>query len=183
MKELKAGDLIAFDCLYRRYYRKIYQFSFRILKSSEDAENIVQDVFLTLFEKRLRIEKCSSVRCYIFTITYNSAVSQIRRKAKESRYLEYLKSIQVSSQAPADLQLEHDQLVDRLNNIVNSLPDRQREVYNLHRNKGLKYKEIASRMNLSVNTIENHMSRAIKKIRQEMSNYNLMGLIFCFLFL
>jgi RNA polymerase sigma-70 factor (ECF subfamily) len=171
MREIKAENMLAFDGMYKKYSKKLYKFVYSILKSSEDSENIVQDVFLTLWENRNKITKESSIKYYIFTVAYNSAISIIRKKVRDSQFVEYLESLQDFNQEPVDTELEFNELTDKLNNIVNNLPERQKEVYLLHKVEGLKYQEIAERLNISVNTLENHMSRALKNIREKMGNY------------
>jgi len=182
MQEIKAGNMFAFDVLYKKYSKRLYKFAYSILKSSEESENIVQDVFLNLWENRHKVEKDSSVKYYVFTIAYNSAISIIRKKTRESQFIEYLKSLQDLNQEPVNIELEYNELTDKLNDIINHLPDRQKEVYLLHRVEGLKYQEIAERLNISVNTIENHMSRALKTIRAKLGNYSLIAVLFWFLF-
>lgn len=182
MLEIKADSMFAFDMLYKKYSKRIYKFSFSILKSAEESENVVQDVFLNLWENRYRVEKNSSVKYYIFTIAHNSAVSMIRKKAKESQYIEFLKLQQELKQEPANLELEYTELTKKLDEIVNNLPQRQKEVYMLHMVKGLKYHEIAEILNISINTIENHMSRAFITIRKKLVDYSLTALLFWFLF-
>jgi len=173
---------MAFDALYRNYSRRLYKFSIAILKSSEEAENIVQEVFLNLWLNREKIEKGSSVKYYIFTIAYNSSISIIRKRIKESRFIEYLRTLQDINQEPVDMQIEYNELEEKLTMIIDSLPERQKEVYLLHRIEGLKYSQIAERLNISVNTIENHISRALKTIRQKLGNYSLLAILFTFLF-
>ena len=92
MQEIKADNMFAFDVLYRKYSKKVYKFGYSILKSTEESENLIQDVFLNFWENRHKIEKDSSIKSYIFTITYNSAISIIRKKARESEFVEYLKA-------------------------------------------------------------------------------------------
>ena len=182
MQEIKAGNMLAFDELYRKYNKRLYKFSYSILKSKEDTENIIQDVFLNLWTNRNKVEKGASVKYYIFTIAYNAAISVIRRKAKESEFFEYLKTLQDLTQEPVDLQLEYNELEEKLTSIIHSLPERQREVYLLHRMEGLKYSEISERLNISVNTIENHMSRVLKTIREKFGNHSLLAILFSYLF-
>lgn len=182
MQEIKAGNMMAFDALYRNYSRRLYKFSIAILKSSEEAENIVQEVFLNLWLNREKIEKGSSVKYYIFTIAYNSSISIIRKRIKESRFIEYLRTLQDINQEPVDMQIEYNELEEKLTMIIDSLPERQKEVYLLHRIEGLKYSQIAERLNISVNTIENHISRALKTIREKLGNYSLLAILFTFLF-
>jgi RNA polymerase sigma-70 factor (ECF subfamily) len=183
MNEIKAGNMLAFDALYNKYNRKIFNFAVSILKSTEDAENILQDVFLKLWLNRNNIEKGSSVRYYIFSIAYNSSITIIRERMKESRFFETLKRIQNIELDPVNLELEYKEMEGRLNEIIESLPARQKEVYILHKVEGLKYSEIAEKLNISVNTIENHMSRALKTIRERLGNYSLMSILFAFLYI
>lgn len=182
MQEIKADNMFAFDILYKKYCKRVFKFAFSILKSPEESENLVQDVFLNLWENRLNVEKNSSIKSYVFTITYNSAVSIIRKKVRESEFVEYLKSLQEVGEESVDIALEYKELTDKLERILNELPQRQKEVYLMHRVEGLKYNEIAERLNISVNTIENHMSRALKTIRQKLGNYSLIAILFWYLF-
>jgi len=181
MIEISAGNMLAFDELYRKYSNRLFRFSFSILKTTDEAENITQDVFLKLWLNRKKVEKGSSVKYYIFTIAYNSAISIIREKVKESQFIEYVKTLQDSIQNSVDLQIEYNELDEKLNEIINALPVRQREVYLLHRVEGLNYSEISERLHISGNTVENHMSRALKAIRVKIENYSLLAILFCYL--
>ena len=182
MQEIKAGNMFAFDALYEKYCKRVYKFAYSILKTREEAENLMQDVFLNLWENRHKVEKGSSVKSYVFTITYNSAISIIRKKARESEFVEYLKAVQKINVDPVDMVLEYNELTNKLDEIIYSLPKRQKEVYLLHKVEALKYNEIAERLHISVNTIENHMSRVLKTIREKLGNYSLIAILFVFLF-
>ena len=182
MLEIKAGNMLAFDALYKKYSARIYKFAFSILKLPEEAENIVQDVFLNLWINRDKVDRVSSVRYYVFSIAYHSSISVIRKRLKESKFLdELLRQQELTQESPA-LQAEYRELEEKLNAVVNALPSRQKEVYLLHRVEGLKYAEIAQRLNISVNTIENHMSRALRTIRERLGDYSLLAMLFWFLF-
>lgn len=182
MREVKADNMLAFDVLYKKYSKRLYKFAFGILKSTEESENIIQDVFVNLWENRLNVEKESSIKYYIFTIAHNAAISQIRKNVRASQFIEYLKLQQPVNQEAPSTELEYSELKVRLDDIIDHLPDSQRKVYLMHRVEGLKYKEIADKLHISVNTIENHMSRALKTIREKLGKYSLGALIFCFLF-
>jgi RNA polymerase sigma-70 factor (ECF subfamily) len=184
MLEIKAENMFAFDLLYKKYSRRLYKFGYSILKSQAEAEDLIQDVFLNLWKNRCNVEKDSSIKSYVFTIAYNSAISIIRKKAKESEFVEYLKSLQELNinEEPVNVELEYNELTNKLDEIIKALPQRQKEVYLLHRVEGLKYNEIAERLHISVNTIENHMSRALKTIREKLGNYSLIAILFWYLF-
>jgi RNA polymerase sigma-70 factor (ECF subfamily) len=182
MLEIKADNVFAFDVLYKRYSKRLYKFGHSILKSQEEAENLIQDAYLNLWENRYKVEKDNSVKSYLFTIAYNSAISIIRKKARESVFIEYLKSLQEINEEPVNVELEYKELTNKLDEIIKALPQRQKEVYLLHKVEGLKYNEIAERLNISVNTIENHMSRALKTIREKLGKYSLIAILFWYLF-
>jgi RNA polymerase sigma-70 factor (ECF subfamily) len=182
MREIKADNMFAFDLIYKKYSKKIYKFGYSLLKSHEETENLVQDVFLNLWENRHKVEKDSSIKSYIFAITYNSAISILRKKAMESKFVEYLKSLQIIYEKPVNMELEYTELTNKINEIVYALPQRQKEVYLLHKVEALKYSEIAVLLDISVNTIENHMSRALKTIRKKLGNYSLIAILFLHLF-
>ena len=182
MQEIKADNMFAFDLIYKKYSKKLYKFGYSLLKSHEETENLVQDVFLNLWENRNKVEKDSSIKSYIFAITYNSAISILRKKAMESKFVEYLKSLQIINEKPVNMELEYTELTNRINEIVYALPQRQKEVYLLHKVEALKYSEIAVLLDISVNTIENHMSRALKTIRKKLGNYSLIAILFLHLF-
>ena len=183
MLEIKADNMFAFDVLYKKYCKRVYKFGYSILKSPEESENLMQDVFLSLWENRHKVEKDSSIKSYVFTIAYNSAISVIRKKIKESQFVEYLKSLQVINIDPVNVEIEYNELTKKLDEIVKALPQRQKEVYLMHKVDGLKYSEIAERLHISVNTIENHMSRALKTIRKKLGNYSLIAILFWYLFI
>jgi RNA polymerase sigma-70 factor (family 1) len=182
MKEIKADNMLAFDALYKRYSKKVYQFGEAILRSQWEAESLMQDVFMKLWENRQKIQKDGTVKYYLFTTTYNSAISIIRKKAREHEYINYLKSIQVVDFGPVDTELEYKELSGKLDEAIAKLPGRQREVYVLHKVKGLKYSEIAANLKISVNTVENHMSRALKSLRKELKDFTLITILFLHLF-
>ena len=182
MQEIKADNMFAFDVLYKKYCKRVYKFGYSILKSPEDSENLMQDVFLRLWENRHKVEKDASIKSYVFTIAYNSAISVIRKKIKESLFVEYLKSLQEINIEPVNIELEYNELTKKLDEIVKALPQRQKEVYLMHKVDGLKYSEIAERLHISENTIENHISRALKTIREKLGNYSVIAILFFYLF-
>jgi len=182
MQEIKADNMFAFDALYGKYSRKLYRFGYSILKSKEDSENLIQDVFLNLWENRHKVEKNASIQSYVFTIAYNSAISILRKKTKDFQFVEYLKSLQEITEEPVNVELEYNELTAKLDMIINELPQRQKEVYLLHKVEGLKYNVIAEQLHISVNTIENHMSRALKTIREKLGDYSLFAILFWYLF-
>ncbi|MDD4108854.1 MAG: RNA polymerase sigma-70 factor [Prolixibacteraceae bacterium] len=167
---VKKGDLACFDIMYRYYSIRLYSFILQILKNKFDTEGIVQDTFMKIWEQREKLDTCSSLDSYLFTIAYNKTVSLLRKRLSERKYVDYLISIQNSDINTGET--DNTELLEfsyRISILTEKLPDRQKEVFKLHRIKGLTYKQIAEILNISVNTVENHMVKALKYLRQNLN--------------
>ena len=184
IKQFKADDMSAFDIIYRKYSKKLHRFAYSIIKVKPDAEGIVHEVFIKVWEKRNKIDEYLSFESYLFTITYNTTISFIRKKVKESKYIEYLKSIQNPSiQSTIIPEIEYKELKDKSEKIIGLLPPRQKQIYKLSREEELTYKEIAAKLSISVNTVETHMERALKSIRKKLGDVSIVLLILYYLFI
>jgi RNA polymerase sigma-70 factor, ECF subfamily len=182
---LKIGDATAFDQIYHRYSHKLYSFVFRILKDEADVEDIVQEVFIKIWEFREKLDDSRMLNSLIFTIAYNSSISLIRKKISNSRYIEYLKNnsvIQVPDNSPGEIEIT--ELNHHVEKLIQNLPDRQKRVYLSHREMGLTYPEIAKEMGISKNTVENHMVKTLKYLRKNLKDFLVITRFFlCLLFL
>ncbi len=184
ISRLREGDKTAFDFIYYQYSHKLFSFVYKILKSKADTEEVVQEVFVRIWENKNRLSDASLLNSYLFTIAYNQSISLIRKKISGLKYLEHLKNASLLSSAPSQIdELEWKELSTRLEHLIESLPERQKQVYLLHRNDGLTYLQIAERLGISVNTVENHMSRALGFLRAHLGDSLLMNFLFIHLFL
>lgn len=182
---LKNGDMLAFDQVYEQYSHKLFSFVFKILKNENDAEEIVQEVFVKIWESRHKLGSCKLFNSYIFTIAYNHSISLIRKKINNKKYLEYLKYSSVINATPSGIsEIESNELSDQVERLIEKLPERQKQIYRLHREKGFTYPEIANQLGISQNTVENHMAKALKYLRRNLlNNTTLISLMFMYLFL
>jgi RNA polymerase sigma-70 factor (family 1) len=184
LNSLKNGDMLAFDQVYELYSHKLFSFVFRILKNDDEAEDIVQEVFVKIWESRDKLADHKLLNSYIFTIAYNNSIDLIRKRINNSKYLEHLKNSSVIYEIPSIIgDVEFNELSSQVEKLIASLPERQKEVYLLHREKGLTYPEIAELMGISKNTVENHMAKALKYLRQNIHNSLLVNMLFICLFL
>ena len=176
--------MLAFDAIYNKYCKRLYGFVIRYVKQEEDAEEIVQEVFMKIWETRSKIDIYSSFDSFLFTITYNSAISLLRKKASEKRYLDYLKSLQEVNLAPElTEEIQFHELNTKLQALLNELTPRQREIFQLSRNEGLSHREIAEKLDISVNTVKNHMVSILNYLRDKLDNGLMINLLFICLFI
>lgn len=183
LTRLKNGDMLAFDRVYELYSHKLYSFVFKILKNEAEADDIVQEVFVKIWESRHKLEDYKLLNSYIFTIAYNNSIDLIRKRINNSKYLEHLKNSAVSNITPSiTSQIEFNELNIQAEKLIANLPERQKQVYLLHREEGLTYPEIAEKLGISKNTVENHMAKALKYLRQNMDNSLLINMLFVSLF-
>ena len=169
---LKKGDILAYDQIYHMYSHKLYSFVFRILKDGADSEDIVQEVFIKIWELREKLDDHKLLNSFIFTIAYNNSISLIRKKISNSKYRENLRNASVIKFPDNSFsEIEFNELNHHVEKLIESLPERQKRVYLSHRDLGLTYPEIAEEMGISRNTVENHMVKTLKYLRQNLKNF------------
>jgi RNA polymerase sigma-70 factor (family 1) len=184
LTQLKNGDMLAFDRIYELYCHKLFSFVFKILKNEAEADDIVQEVFVKIWESRDKLEDYKLLNSYIFTIAYNNSIDLIRKRINNTKYLEHLKNSAIINVTPTIIsQIEFNELNIQAEKLIANLPERQKQVYLLHREEGLTYPEIAEKLGISKNTVENHMVKALKYLRRNMDNSLLINMLFVSLFL
>jgi RNA polymerase sigma-70 factor (ECF subfamily) len=183
VKLLKKGDMAAFDAIYTMYCHKLHGFVMRYLKQQEDAEGIVQEVFIKIWEARSKIDIYQSFESFLFTIAYNTTISLLRKRVSESKSREYLKTVQQIDSADNVIdELQYQELNDQVRSVLEQITPRQKEIYLLSREEGLKHKEIAQQLNISENTVKNHLVTTLKFLRSKIDNNLTVNILFLCLF-
>lgn len=163
--------MVAFDQVYEQYAHKLFSFIFKIVKDEAEADDIVQEVFVKIWESKHKLEDGKQLDSFIFTIAYNSSVDLIRKRISKTKYIEHLKRLSIVQEVPSQIsEMEYNELKSQVEKLISNLPERQKQVYLLHREQGLTYPEIAVRLSISKNTVENHMVKALHSLRQSMSH-------------
>jgi RNA polymerase sigma-70 factor (ECF subfamily) len=181
---IREGDKVAFYNIYERYCKRLYGFVLRYIKQEEDAEEIVQEVFIKVWESRNKIDVYSSFESFLFTIAYNNTISLFRKKLSEKKYLEHLKSLQQLENAPELTdEIHFNELNEKVQLLLNELTPRQKEIFQLSREEGLTHDEIAKKLNISVNTVKKHMVNTLAFLKSQINNSLTVNLLFVYLFL
>lgn len=169
---------MSFSELYLMYYPKLVRFAKEFVVLEEDAENITQDVFADLWERRDAIDYIENVNAYLFRLVRNRCLDYLKHKVFEQKYAE---NVQASFEIELNLKLqsldrfdvsdifEGNEMERLVRDAINSLPKRCRDIFLLSRMKGLKYREISEKLGISVNTVECQMGIALKKLRAKLN--------------
>lgn len=166
------SDQQAFKELYLLYFDRLYRFAFSILHSAEFSEEAVNDVFLNIWQKRGSIKNIENLNNYLFTSTKNTSINYLSkfRKDRNTSFDDVLVYIESDELTP-ESEIFNKETRSAIEQAINQLPPKTKLVFQMAKIEGLKYKEIASILDISVNTIDNHIATAIKKLSQQLKNY------------
>jgi RNA polymerase sigma-70 factor (ECF subfamily) len=179
---IKNGDVVAFEELYRQYYIFLCLIAEHIVRNPSDAEEIVSDVFVKLWNIRGRIEIRTSIKPYLVKAVYNTSLNFLERSKISNKLTDYLdnsdyKLLAWNSDYPLG-QLYEKEIMDILNHGIDMLPDACRQIFVLSRNEDMKYSDIADKLGISVNTVKTQMKIALSRLRKILKDYLMILLLF-----
>jgi RNA polymerase sigma-70 factor (ECF subfamily) len=160
-------DKVAFEALFRKFFPALMAFSLKYLPDEDDAREVVHNVFINLWDKRASLDASQSLKSYLFTAVHNRSLNVLRDRKKFSDD----DLPELSSEENVHEQLESMELEERINEAISGLPEKCRQIFELNRFDGLKYGEIADQLGISVKTVENQMSKALKILREKLAKY------------
>jgi RNA polymerase sigma-70 factor (ECF subfamily) len=176
-ERIKKGDEKAFEKLFHKYYGILSSFATKIINDDVAAEEIVQDLFVKLWEKREQLFIETSLKNYLFRSIKNLCLNFIQHNKTKIRHAQMVLS-EVESNLSDDSNYPEVDLFVKIEESINSLPEKRREIFRLSRQEGLKYHEIAQKLNISIKTVETQMSLAIKTLRDKLKKYSSFFLFF-----
>jgi RNA polymerase sigma-70 factor (ECF subfamily) len=183
IKNLKEGDVLSFDSIFKKYHKKVYYFAISYLKSKEEAEDVVQEVFLNLWKCRDQINEYYVFSKYLFKITYNATCKKFRKQASDKKQMEEaLQNILIEDNS-TNLEIEYNNLLETANILIDKLPARQKDIFLLSINGQLTSEQIAQQLNISKKTVENYLTMAKASLRKSFSDGSILPLLFFWLFL
>ena len=174
IRSIKQGDKTSFELLFRRLYPRLCAYAQKFIHDIHDSEEIVQELFINLWKNHDRIDENQSLNSYLFISVKNRCLNLLESRnsrSKHAKLLWYLYVLQSTENNNAFQQLVANDLEKDLTIALAHLPKECKKIFELSRLEGLKYQEIADRLNISIKTVETQMSRALTRLRLELKEY------------
>jgi RNA polymerase sigma-70 factor (ECF subfamily) len=178
---LSKGSILAFNQLFRKYGGLLYRFAYGYFKSVSDSEELVQDVFTKIWEKRSDLKSDLSFKSYLFTIAFNDIKKFFRTKARQKEYLNEFLFEDIDHGTSQTI--SYNSLLDHVKELVDQLPEKRKEIFLRSRFEGQSIKEISKELNITHKTVENQISLALKSLRKNLTKEDIGFCLFFFLFL
>ena len=169
---IKDGDIKTFENVFRRYYTPLYLYAFSITGQKETAEEIIQDTFYVIWKNREKIQILHSLQSYLYKSVKNRSLQYLEHLQVREQYREnvMMQAASMSETSPEEW-LEYKDLENIISQTLKKLPERCRQIFHMHRMNGIKYKDIAASLSISVKTVEAEMSKAYRILRKEIALY------------
>lgn len=169
--------------LFNYYYPRLYNFSRSFLKIEDGIDDILQEVFVKIWQSRKSIKNSATFNSFIFTITRNLLLNELRSRLNNQNIKEEVRRLSVAFEYSSIEQIEYQDLKEKVDSIIEELPIRQKEIFILSRTEGLSHKEIAEKLGIKTKTVEYHITLAVRFLRDELKGLGVMSLLYFYLFL
>lgn len=167
---IKKGDIKAYETLFRAYFKPLVIYSERIVRDTDDANEVVQEIFLKLWEKRKKIEIRTTLNSYLYRAVYNNSLQLLRKQKLDLKYRQYNSDHSFESTDPGK-EMIATELNHTIGLLLNELPENCKNIFKMNRFRGMKYREIAEHLSISIKTVEANMTKALKHFRKNLSEY------------
>lgn len=161
----------AFEHLFKSYFKALHAYAYTIVNDEITAEEMVQTVFLKIWEKKEQLQVETSVKAYLYRSVYNCCMNYLKHQKIKSNYREHISYSMKNEFDDASKKVQLTELETRLRAALNELPEQCRTIFQLSRFDELKYKEIAAHLGLSPKTVENQMGKALKILRLKLADF------------
>jgi len=168
IRRLRKGDKIAFELIYNKFKEKLYYFTLRYIHTAIDSEEIIQNVFVSLWENRDALKEGHSLSSYLYKITINQIYNHLKHRAVRQKYFEQISRMETQEADDSQQHIYHMDLQGVIGKLMESMPEKQQFIFRLSRQDGLSNNEIAQRLGLSVRSVENQIYRAVKFIKSKL---------------
>ena len=163
--------LMRFEEVFKTHFKSLHAYAFTIVKDESLAEEMVQNVFCKLWEKKDQLQINASATAYLYRSVYHECLNYLKHQKVRSAYQLYVSARPGDEGSPANGKLQLGELEWHLNKALGELPEQCRTIFQMSRFEELKYQEIADRLGLSVKTIENQMGKALRILREKLADF------------
>jgi RNA polymerase sigma-70 factor (ECF subfamily) len=171
LKAIKKGNIQEYELLFREYFQPLVSYAKSIIKLEADAEEVVQDIFFSLWKNKRKLNIHTSFSSYLYKAVHNNCLQQLKREKRKLQYQqEQINWKYNESMSPGEI-LQYNELYDKINSAVDELPENCKTIFKLNRFQGLKYSEIAEKLAISIKTVEANMTKALKHLRRQIDEY------------
>ena len=181
--ELANDNKLALEEIFNYYYPRLYNFSKAFLKLENGIDDILQEVFLKIWKNRKNIKTSQTFNSYIFTITQNLLLNELRSRLNSQKVRGEILKASVAKEYLYFEKVEYNELKEKVEEFMNDLPPRQKEIFQLSRIEGLSHKEIAEKFNITTKTVEYHIGQSISFLKKRLKSVGLISLLYLYLFL
>lgn len=168
---IRKGDEAAFEQTFRKYYERLCNYGASLLKDDDEAEEVVQTVFLAIWEKRADLEITLSLKSYLYRAVHNHCLNRFKHANVRETHREYTAFFIAQSHESVTETIHANELEERIEKAVCTLPEQCQKVFRMSRFQELRYQEIADQLGISIKTVENQIGKALKILRIELSDY------------
>lgn len=172
----------AFESLFEQYSQKLYRFSYSYLKSESESEDVVQEVFLKIWENRANLKTGTSFQSYLFTIAFNSIRKSFNKKARQDQFHNDLFEFLSVDNSSLEIHPDYEALLSKLDTAIDQMPTRRKEIFLKRKKEGKSVRDIAETMNISPKTVENQITEAMNYLKREFDKDRISGMLFFFVF-
>lgn len=177
---LQQGNEEVFESVFKQHFNNLHAYAFTILKDAVSAEEVVQSLFLKLWEKKDVLNIQTSLKSYLYRATYNDCMNILKHLQVRQRHQDHVSYFHDRTSENASSRLQENELKNELQKAINLLPEKCRTIFQMSRFEELKYQEIADQLDISIKTVENQMGKALKILRHALADY-LPLLVYCLL--
>jgi RNA polymerase sigma-70 factor (family 1) len=168
---IRRGDEAAYERTFRNYYERLCHYANSLLKEEDEAEEVVQTVFLTIWEKRADLEITLSLKSYLYRAVHNHCLNRFKHAGVREAHREYTQHYIPQSYESVTEVIHANELEERIERAVSQLPEQCQIAFRMSRFEELKYQEIADQLGISIKTVENQIGKALKILRNALADY------------
>lgn len=180
--QLSDDDKTALEQLFNYFYPRLYSFSKSFLKLENGIDDILQEVFVKIWQNRKNIRNTDTFNAFIYTITRNLLLNELRSRFNDHALKDKIYKRSVAEEYLLSEEIEFYEMKEKIDQAVNQLPGRQREVFLLSRSDGLSHKEIADKLQISQKTVEYHIGQSVRFIKNKLKEVGILSLLYFYLF-